>query len=76
MATGSSCASNASRTAGGLKTRDSRVDRGNDPLVGQYDRDQQGMGFIVPFDRRVLMDILVPPGQKAARHPARWWSSS
>ena len=46
------------------------LDRGTTWLVGRYDRDQQGMGFVVPFDRRVLMDILVPPGQEGGASPS------
>ena len=45
------------------------LDRGSTWLVGRYDRDEQGMGFVVPFDRRVLMDILVPPGQEGGASP-------
>src|SRR5437899_1739808 len=40
------------------------LERANSWLVGRYDRDEQGMGFVVPFDRRILMDIFVPPGQE------------
>ena len=45
------------------------LDRGTTWLVGRYDRDEQGMGFVVPFDRRVLMDILVPAGQEGGASP-------
>ncbi|MGE0449102.1 MAG: ribonuclease R [Vicinamibacterales bacterium] len=45
------------------------LERNNTWLVGRYDRDEQGMGFVVPFDRRVLMDILVPPGQEGGASP-------
>ena len=38
-------------------------------LVGRYDRDENGMGYVVPFDRRVLMDIFVPPGQEGGASP-------
>ena len=27
------------------------------------------MGFVVPFDRRVLMEIIVPPGQEGGASP-------
>ena len=27
------------------------------------------MGYVVPFDRRVLMDIFVPPGQEGGASP-------
>jgi ribonuclease R len=43
--------------------------RSNTWLVGRYDRDENGMGFVGPFDRRVLMDILVPPGQEGGASP-------
>jgi ribonuclease R len=45
------------------------LERANTWLVGRYDRDEEGMGFVVPFDRRVLMDILVPPGQEGGASP-------
>jgi ribonuclease R len=41
------------------------LERANSSLVGRYDVDAQGMGFVVPFDRRVLMDIFIPSGQEA-----------
>jgi ribonuclease R len=45
------------------------LERKNASLVGRYDRDADGMGFVVPFDRRVLMDIMVPAGQEAGASP-------
>src|SRR3954468_8225270 len=45
------------------------LERNNAWLVGRYDRDENGMGFVVPFDRRVLMDILVPAGQEGGASP-------
>src|SRR5215831_11554422 len=53
-------------------------------IVGRYDRDQSGVGFVVPFDRRVLMDILIPAGHEGGASPGemvtveltRWPSSS
>ncbi|MEQ1868886.1 MAG: ribonuclease R [Vicinamibacterales bacterium] len=45
------------------------LERRNEGLVGRYDRDDHGMGFVVPFDRRVLMDILIPPGQEGGAAP-------
>ena len=47
---------------------DSRA-RATARLVGRYDRDDDGMGFVVPFDRRVLMDILIPAGQEGGASP-------
>ena len=43
--------------------------RATSSLVGRYDRDDSGMGYVVPFDRRVLMDIFVPPGQEGGAAP-------
>jgi ribonuclease R len=40
------------------------LDRANESLIGKYERDDAGMGYVVPFDRRVLMHILIPPGQE------------
>ena len=45
------------------------LERRNTWLVGRYDRDEGGMGYVVPFDRRVLMDIFVPPGQEGGASP-------
>ncbi len=41
------------------------LERAQSSLVGRYDVDPQGVGFVVPFDRRVLMDILIPSGQES-----------
>src|SRR5262245_15171787 len=45
------------------------LERGNTRIVGRYDRGDDGMGYVVPFDRRVLMDIFVPPGQEGGASP-------
>lgn len=45
------------------------LERGHERLVGRYDRNEDGMGFVVPFDRRVLMDVLVPPGHEGGASP-------
>ena len=45
------------------------LERRNSSLVGRYDRDESGMGYVVPFDRRVLMDIFVPPGHEGGASP-------
>src|SRR5712691_856682 len=45
------------------------LERANESLVGRYDRDENGMGYAVPFDRRVLMDIFIPPGQEGGASP-------
>src|ERR1700693_1080788 len=45
------------------------LERKNESIIGRYDRDDNGMGYVVPFDRRVLMDIFVPPGQEGGASP-------
>ena len=45
------------------------LERSNTWIVGRYDRADDGMGYVVPFDRRVLMDIFVPPGQEGGASP-------
>jgi ribonuclease R len=60
------------------------LERGTDWIVGRYDRDENGMGYVAPFDRRVLMDIVVPAGQEGGASPGemvtveltRWPSST
>jgi ribonuclease R len=56
------------------------LERRNTWVVGRYDRGDDGMGYVVPFDRRVLTDIVVPAGQERGAAPgemvtvelARW----
>src|SRR5438309_7416714 len=45
------------------------LDRSSDVIVGRYDRDQDGMGYVAPFDRRVLMDLFIPPGHEGGASP-------
>jgi ribonuclease R len=45
------------------------LERSNTSIVGRYDRGDDGLGFVAPFDRRVLMDIFVPPGQEGGASP-------
>jgi Holliday junction resolvase RusA-like endonuclease len=45
------------------------LERANQQIVGRYDRDESGMGYVVPFDRRVLMDIVVPAGMEGGAAP-------
>src|SRR5439155_20941518 len=45
------------------------LERRNEWIVGRYDRGDAGMGYVVPFDRRVLMDIFVPPGPEGGASP-------
>ena len=43
------------------------LERGAQRIVGRYDLDGAGRGFVVPFDRRLVMDVEVP---KAESHGA------
>src|SRR6478672_5453998 len=53
------------------------LERSNTSIVGRYERDDSsrsgsrstGMGYVTPFDRRVLMDIFIPPGQEGGASP-------
>ena len=45
------------------------LERANQWIVGRYERDANGSGYVVPFDRRVLMDIVIPPGQEGGAEP-------
>jgi ribonuclease R len=39
------------------------LDRANQRLVGRYEDDGRFGGHVVPFDRRVLHEVFVPPGE-------------
>ena len=41
------------------------LERANRDLVGRYDVDDTGVGFVLPFDRRVIMDVQIPAGATA-----------
>ena len=53
------------------------LERANEWIVGRYERDDSSrgesrahaVGYVAPFDRRVLMDILIPPGQEGGASP-------
>ena len=40
------------------------LERANATIVGRYEIDEASMGFVVPFDRRVLADVQVPPDER------------
>jgi ribonuclease R len=55
------------RTEKGLEGRIIRIlQRSQETLVGRFEMDAGGLGYVVPFDRRVLTDIHVPSGQSSA----------
>src|SRR5712692_7601613 len=45
------------------------LERANQSIVGRYARDDNAAGYVVPFDRRLLMDIFIPPGQEGGASP-------
>jgi ribonuclease R len=45
------------------------LERGSSTIVGRYDVDDSGMGFLVPFDRRVIVDVLIPDGERGDAKP-------
>ena len=57
-------------TPKGLEGRIIRIlERGNETVVGRYESDDSGLGYVVPFDRRVLTDVHVPTGQSSSAEP-------
>ncbi len=56
------------------------LDRAATTVVGQYDVDQSGLGFVTPFDKRITADIVVPrnesreaqPGEMVTVEITRW----
>jgi ribonuclease R len=45
------------------------LERGASTSVGRYDLDDSGMGFVVPFDRRLIMDVQIPSGEQKDAEP-------
>jgi len=45
------------------------LDRANSFVVGRYDVDESGLGYVVPFDRRLLSDVQVPVTDSRAASP-------
>ncbi len=43
--------------------------RGASTIVGRLDVDESGMGFLVPFDRRLIMDVLIPGDERNDAQP-------
>jgi ribonuclease R len=40
------------------------LERANQTLVGRFEGDERGAAFVVPFDRRVLTDVQMQPGEQ------------
>ena len=45
------------------------LQRSQEAIVGRFEVDESDLGYVVPFDRRVLTDIHVPTGQWASAEP-------
>ncbi len=45
------------------------LERSSSTVVGRYVIDATGLGFVVPFDRRITMDIQVPGGDARGAQP-------
>ncbi|OFW02020.1 MAG: ribonuclease R [Acidobacteria bacterium RIFCSPLOWO2_02_FULL_68_18] len=45
------------------------LQRSSETVVGRFELDSAGLGYVVPFDRRVLTDIHVPSGQWSSAEP-------
>jgi ribonuclease R len=55
------------RSEKGAEGRIIRVlERSRETVVGRFETDQAGLGYVVPFDRRVLTDVHVPTGQSSS----------
>ena len=45
------------------------LERSASTVVGRFDRDDSGLGFAAPFDRRLVMDVHVPRGEERGAAP-------
>jgi len=45
------------------------LQRSQETIVGRFESDEGGLGYVVPFDRRVLNDVHVPSGQSSSAEP-------
>ena len=58
------------QTERGLEGRIIRIlQRSQETVVGRFEVDDSGLGYVVPFDRRILTDIHVPTGQWSSAEP-------
>jgi ribonuclease R len=58
------------RTDRGAEGRIIRIlQRGQEQIVGRFETDAANLGYVVPFDRRVLTDIHVPTGEWSSAEP-------
>jgi ribonuclease R len=45
------------------------LERRAQTVVGRYDVDASGLGFVVPFDRRLVADVQIPRGDSKSAEP-------
>jgi len=45
------------------------LERGATTIVGRFEADGSGPGFVVPFDRRLIMDVQIPQGDHGTAKP-------
>ena len=45
------------------------LERGASTIVGRFESDGTGPGFVVPFDRRLIMDVQIPPDERGGAKP-------
>ena len=45
------------------------LERGAASVVGRFDVDGSGLGFLVPFDRRLIMDVQIPADERGDAQP-------
>jgi ribonuclease R len=47
------------------------LQRSHETIVGRFELDDSGLGFVVPFDRRILTDVHVPSGESSSARPGQ-----
>jgi ribonuclease R len=45
------------------------LERGSSSIVGRFEVDESRMGFLVPFDRRLIMDVMIPNEERHDAEP-------
>ena len=45
------------------------LERRQQTIVGRFETGDAGLGYVVPFDRRVLTDVQIPSGQASSAEP-------
>jgi ribonuclease R len=45
------------------------LERAHERVVGRFEVDGSGLGYVVPFDRRLVADIQIPTGQASSAEP-------